>query len=171
MKNSDIHFILAGIAEEAAPSAEIDLWKGIHSRLESSESRFQKGKTRMKPNFAQRPIVRRIALAMLALVLAFAILFATPQGRAWAREILHFFTRAASDTLPVTPLPLTVTQDPGYVFNKAIADAEHQAGFDALEPAWLPVDPSGKQIGQALDGIIFAPKPTTAISTKPTTTM
>ena len=33
MKNMDIQSILAGIAEEAAPSAEIDLWQGIHRRL------------------------------------------------------------------------------------------------------------------------------------------
>ena len=115
MKNTNIQSILAGIAEEAAPSAEIDLWKGISQHLESSESRFHKGETLMKPNFTQKPIVRRVALAALALVLAFAILFATPQGRAWAQEIIHFFTRAASDTQPApTTAPLVwVNVTPG----------------------------------------------------------
>jgi hypothetical protein len=115
MKNKDIQSILAGIAEEAAPSAEIDLWKGIRQRLETSESRFNKGETLMKPNFVQKPIVRRLALATLALVLAFAILFATPQGRAWAQEIIHFFTRAAGDTQPaLTAEPLVwVNVTPG----------------------------------------------------------
>jgi hypothetical protein len=96
-------------------------------------------------------VVTGLTIVLLAALLAF-----TPQGRAWAQEITHFFTRATSDTLPVTPLPLTVTQDPGYVFNKAIADAGHQAGFDALEPAWLPVDPSGRQI-LSFDGASFEP--------------
>jgi hypothetical protein len=87
---------------------------------------------------------RTYVVTGLTVMLVVALLAFTPQGRAWAQEILRFFTRAASDTLPVTPQPLTVTQDPGYVFNQAIANAGHQAGFDALEPAWLPVDPSGR---------------------------
>jgi hypothetical protein len=106
MKNMDIQSILAGIAEEAAPSAEIDLWEGIHRRIASSESQFRQGEPLMKSNFAQKTIFRRLALATLALVFAFAILFATPQGRAWAQEIIHFFTRAGSDTLPYTPKAL-----------------------------------------------------------------
>ena len=156
MKEITIHSILAGIAEEAAPSAEIDLWEGIHRHLESSESQFHQGEPLMKPNFAKRPFVRGMALAALALVFAIALLFAIPQGRAWAQEVIHFFSRASSDTQPVTPLPLTVTQDPGYVFNKAIADAGKQAGFDALEPAWLPVDSSGKQL-LSFEGASFEP--------------
>jgi hypothetical protein len=106
MKNNTIQSILAGIAEEAAPSAEIDLWKGIQRQLESSESISSKGESLMKPYFVQRPLVRRLALAALALVLALAVLFATPQGRAWAQEIIRFFTRSGSDTLPYTPQPL-----------------------------------------------------------------
>lgn len=48
----------------------------------------------------------RIALAAaLAVLLAFLILLATPQGRAWAQGTLRFFTRTASNTLPATPYP------------------------------------------------------------------
>ena len=106
MKNMDIQSILASIAEEAAPSAEIDLWKGIHRRLASSESQFRQGESLVKPNFAPKTLLRRLALATLALVFAFAVLFVTPQGRVWAQEIIRFFMRAGSDTLPYTPQPL-----------------------------------------------------------------
>jgi hypothetical protein len=107
MKNVNIQSILAGIAEEAAPSAEIDLWRGIQGRLGSSEPEVRRGEPLLKPNFAQKSFLRRLALATLALVFAFAILFATPQGRAWAQEILRYFNRAASDMLPYTPQPVT----------------------------------------------------------------
>jgi hypothetical protein len=70
--------------------------------------------------------------------------------------LAHFFTRASGDSLPVTPLTQTPTQDPGYVFNGIIADVEQQAGFDVLEPAWLPVDASGGQI-LSLEGASIEP--------------
>jgi hypothetical protein len=93
-------------------------------------------------------IARRRALAAtgLTLMVTLALLAFTPQGRAWAQELLNYFTRAASDTVPITPLPQTTVQDPGYVFNQAIAEVAQQAGFDVLEPAWLPMDPSGQQL-------------------------
>ncbi len=48
----------------------------------------------------------RIALATaLVFVVWLVILFATPQGRAWAQNTLRFFTRTAGNTLPVTPYP------------------------------------------------------------------
>jgi hypothetical protein len=93
-------------------------------------------------------IARRYVYSVTSLILIIAaiMLVFTPQGRAWAQEILRFFTRATSDTTLVTHLPQMTTQDPGYVFNKAIAEVEQQVGFDVLEPSWLPVDPDGKQV-------------------------
>jgi hypothetical protein len=51
---------------------------------------------------------RRISTALSFAVLALAVLVAaTPQGRAFATGVLHFFTHAGSDTLPAgTPLPV-----------------------------------------------------------------
>jgi len=43
----------------------------------------------------------------LTVVLVVTLLAFTPQGRAWAQEILRFFTRTASDTLPYTLEPVT----------------------------------------------------------------
>jgi hypothetical protein len=141
MKNNKIQSILTGIAEEAAPSAEIKLWKKISRRLATSESRYnEKRKKNMKPNFARNPVVRWVTLTALAVILAFGVLLITPQGRAWAQELIStYFTRAESDTLPpLTSIPENPTEDPGFTFNQAILDIEQQAGFDVLEPSWLP---------------------------------
>ena len=46
-------------------------------------------------------IVTGLTVALVAALLTF-----TPQGRAWAQEVIRFFTRAESDTLPYTPEPL-----------------------------------------------------------------
>ena len=95
----------------------------------------------MKTSFAHpRRIAATIAIVILLLAAAFLL---TPQGRAWAQSVFQFFSRAESDTLPLqpwqlTPIPETVTPDPGYTFNLSVAEAGHLAGFDVLEPAWLP---------------------------------
>jgi hypothetical protein len=50
---------------------------------------------------------RAFAATGLVLILVVAMLALTPQGRAWAQEVIHFFTRATSDTMPVpTAAPL-----------------------------------------------------------------
>ena len=89
---------------------------------------------------------RRLAAAfLLALLLVTALLFATPQGRAWAQDIVNFFAHAESDSLPVqpwqlTPLPHQSGPDPSSIIdaNQTVAEVEQQAGYDVLEPAWLP---------------------------------
>jgi hypothetical protein len=106
---------------------------------------------------AARARRRAYAVTGLTLMLAAALLIFSPQGRALAQGLLHFFTHATSDTVLVTPLPQTTTQDPGYVFNKVIAEVEQQAGFDVLEPNRLPVDPSGQQI-LSFEGASFEPE-------------
>lgn len=63
---------------------------------------------RQKPRRLPVRFGTRLAWAGAALLVLAAVLLATPQGRAWAQEILRFFTRARSDTqtLP-TSTPLT----------------------------------------------------------------
>jgi len=92
---------------------------------------------------AQRRIVGGVGLVFL---LAVALVVATPQGRAWAQEVVHFFTRSSGDMVPVTPISQTSDEDTGFIFNQEIAEVGQQAGFDLLEPTWLPVDPSGQPV-------------------------
>ncbi len=72
----------------------------------------------------------------LALVLLSATLLLTPQGRAWAQEVLHFFTRAASDTRPVTPMP--PGEDWAWTFDIGLEEAEQLTGINASVPTWVP---------------------------------
>lgn len=130
MKQTTLHTTLAQIAEEAAPTAEIDLWTGLHQHL-ASESHF-KGDASMNTTTKLTP--RRAALATL---IAFALLlglFATPPGRALAQTVLQFFTRAGSDQLPVqsAPAPTDAPRD------KSLVEAESLAGFSVLTPGTLP---------------------------------
>jgi hypothetical protein len=124
--------------------------KPIEERLDalqpSPSPRFHRRMSRAA--WTPAGIARRRAFAVtgLTVLLAAALLVFTPQGRAWAQEVVHFFNRAAGDTVPVTRLSGTATPEPGYAFVDPIADVEQQAGFDVLEPAWLPVDASGGQV-------------------------
>jgi len=60
----------------------------------------------MKTDLPRIPRLRRAVLALLVMVIAFAILFATPQGRAWAQSLLRYFTRSQSEFLPVPTVPI-----------------------------------------------------------------
>ena len=100
MKNSQLQSTLAEIAEQAIPSTEIDLWTGMRRHLATSESNIQQGDASMKTNFFRTPTLRRAALILAAVTVGLAILFATPQGQAFAQSLLHFFTRTQGDTIP-----------------------------------------------------------------------
>ncbi|MGD0707827.1 MAG: hypothetical protein ABSA51_05180 [Anaerolineaceae bacterium] len=87
------------------------------------------------------------AASLLTLTILAVLLLVTPQGKAWAQEILRFFTRSTSDNLPVqswqlTPQPTSEapTSDPASILdaNQTVSEVEQQAGFHVLEPAWLP---------------------------------
>ena len=123
----------------------------------SPSSRFYRRMARAAWTPAATTRRRTVAMTGLTFLLAATLLAFTPQGRAWAQEAIHYFTRATSDTVPVTPLPSTMTQDPGYVFNKAIAEVEQKAGFDVLEPDRLPVTSSGQQL-LSFDGASIEPE-------------
>jgi hypothetical protein len=86
---------------------------------------------------------RAYVVAGLTFLLAAVLLVFTPQGRAWAQDVLHFFTRAESNSLPIqswqlTPIPENSTPDAGFIFNQAVIKVEQQAGFQVLEPTSLP---------------------------------
>jgi hypothetical protein len=89
----------------------------------------------------------RVAFASLMVVALLSLVFITPQGRALAQSILHFFTRAESNTFPVEPPQapenpgdpsMPTAEPPAPLVN--VAEAEMQAGFDAAE---LPLVPEG----------------------------
>ena len=82
----------------------------------------------------------------MTIVALLAVILTTPQGRAFAQSVLHLFTRAESDTLPLQPWqipPSEVVQAdatalPPSQLITIISDAERLAGFDAAELASTP---------------------------------
>jgi len=138
MNRKSLKDLLQKTAEEEIPSAEVALWPVVDERL------GRRGLTENRPS--TRPPLARVAIFITLLILVgMAAALATPQGRSLAQEILQFFTRADSDTLPVqswqmTPLPEIAALDPGDINNAnlTVSEVETQLGMDVLEPDWLP---------------------------------
>jgi hypothetical protein len=86
----------------------------------------------------QRRRVINATLAATLILTLFAVV--TPQGRAFAQDVLKFFTRAESDKLPVQPFQLTpistlaTESTPEGPFQLTIDAAQTLAGFKVLVP-------------------------------------
>lgn len=88
----------------------------------------------------------RVAFATLMILALLSLALATPQGRAFAQELLQLFRRAESHTLPLPqgagPVPeddsVPTAAPPAPIVS--VAEAETTAGFDAKE---LPSVPKG----------------------------
>lgn len=135
MNSKNIHFALQAELENEIDPAQIKLWPSIRQRLAMRKrSLFQQGDFLMKPNFARKFTLGHTALTVLAVVAVFALLLASPQGRAFAESLLQFFTRAQSDSLPSQAVD-TYPEPPR---DKSLVDAEQLAGFSVLTPSTLP---------------------------------
>jgi hypothetical protein len=150
MDSPNLKSILQDAVEGKIPPTQIELWPAVKRRLVASERISPKGELNMQPTIARKPV---LGLAVLAALVLLFLLLATPIGQALAQSLLRFFTRAQSDAVPVTPITETTT----YVFNLTVVEAEGQAGFDVLEPTWLPVDGSGVGI-LSLKGATLEPE-------------
>jgi hypothetical protein len=134
---------------------------GQHLYEQVAKAAWMKPQPRSHPwrtNFRPK-ITSRWALAFFSILLAFALILLTPQGRSLAQSITQFFTFANSDhrteLLSMTPFP---TPDPGYPYNLYtlnIAQAEAFAGFKLklvtdLPDKWLfrgaKYDPKNQQV-------------------------
>lgn len=142
MENKKIQTILQEALEKEIPSSELHLWPGVQT-LVSGKSFHSQGETPMNTPMKRR--VPRVALALFALTAFFALVLATPQGRSFAQEILQFFTRAESDSLPLDPsklppAPDNAIEEPNNYLNanRTVSEVEAAVGFDVLEPTWLP---------------------------------
>src|SRR5262249_4807363 len=87
-----------------------------------------------KQNAVQKFTWGRMALVALAVFAVLAVVFATPQGRAFAESLLQFFTRAQSDSMPIQPTE-SYSEPPR---DKSLVEAEQLAGFKVLTPPTLP---------------------------------
>jgi hypothetical protein len=115
--------LMSQIAEDLIPE-DVNLWPEIRQRCQASGQTIGKGTYPMNSIPAPEKRLSFLAVFILAFSLVTVTFFITPQGRAWAQEILHFFTRAESDSLPapevssnahsqLTPGTPQPTQTPG----------------------------------------------------------
>lgn len=149
MKEQQLASIVNSLAEKMVP-AETDLWSGIRRRLEANQPK----------NFRLRLLRNRSLagglLAALIVLITIIVMAITPQGQAWAQEVLQFFSHAEGEVMPHPPAQLTAianlesektshptpyqteTPGPGAVYDVSLAEAGKYAHFELMEPGWLP---------------------------------
>jgi hypothetical protein len=142
MDGKQLNRVLNHLAEQHVP-ADINLWSGIQAKINKSPITHQE-----KPLNTRLPRFKPVLIPITVMCILILYLLFTPQGRVLAQQIISFFTRKESDTLPVqswqlTPVPTpadTVTPDPANIQDASsnVAEVEKQAGYDVLEPTWLP---------------------------------
>lgn len=137
MDNKEIQSIIQDAVEDKIPSSQIDLWQTVKASL--VEKQYQQG---VKMNTIKSRRVPRLAFTTLTVAILLALTFLTPQGRAFAQNILQFFVRADQDRYPLqawqmTPPVQTSTESP---FKYSVQEAETLAGYDVLSPVEIPFD-------------------------------
>lgn len=143
MDDKKIQSILQDALEEEIPSSEIKLWPVIHDNLVAGKHiSVQQGENM---NRTQPRHFQRVALTVLVMAAMATLVFVTPQGRAFAQEVLQFFRRAESNSFPLSPSQIpsddpdasAPTAEPPAALT-SISEAEIQAGFDAAELPFVP---------------------------------
>jgi hypothetical protein len=138
MDNKKFKSILQNALEKQIPASQINLLPAVQAHLVAGKKSFLRQGENMNKNRT-----KRLMLSVLTVIAILVITLITPQGRAFAQNVLQFFVRIDSDTLPIqsfqlTPIPKTITPDPGYIFNQSVMEAGHKAGFTVLMPTFLP---------------------------------
>ena len=97
MDNKNIQSILQDALEEKLPSSQVELWPAVKASF-VAEKILQQGE---KMNTTQPRRISRAAFITLTIVVLLALALITPQGRAFAQNILQFFIRTEGDAIPV----------------------------------------------------------------------
>jgi hypothetical protein len=156
MDNKNIQSILQDALEKEIPSSEVNLWQAVKTSLVAGKQQGEKMNT-TKPRR-----IPRAAFALLIIVLLLVLAFITPQGRAFAQNILRFFIRSESDALavpasepvnwvdltPGVPLPTKTPLPPIAIFADECGDIgsptctveqiRNKVDFTVKEPANIP---------------------------------
>ena len=142
MDKKNIQSILQDELEGEIPSDEIELWPAVKANLVAGQR--QQGE---KMNVIKRHRFSQVAFGSLVIIALLTTVLLTPQGRAFAQNIIQFFTRTESDSFPLQPSQIAKEEpDPAAPTAAppapliSVAEAEAQAGFDAAE---LPAVPEG----------------------------
>jgi hypothetical protein len=155
MDNKKFKSVLRDALEEKIPASHIDLLPAVQSHLVAGKKSYlQQGKNMSKTR------IKRLVLLALTVIAVLTMALITPQGRAFAQNILQFFKRADSNVLPLPPDQIVSTENAEKIPTAApplplvsVAEAETTAGFDAKE---LPSVPQGFNFAGAMgspDGV------------------
>jgi hypothetical protein len=142
MDDRKIRSILQDALEEEIPSSQVKLWPAVKASLVAGKHPLQQGE---KMNTTKLHRIPRITFATLVIVALLAVVFVTPQGRAFAQSVLQFFMRADSTTFPLQPSQI-MTSEPESSAPTAeppaplisVAEAEARVGFDVAELSFVP---------------------------------
>jgi hypothetical protein len=150
MRDQELKRQLDKIAREAFPDT-LHPWPTFQARLQTRSSKLSRRGFTMKTqihSIKTFPRAARVAaIIVLTLLCMSGFLMFTPQGHAWAQDIMQFFTRVESDALPVqswqlTPLPTpgVPTPDPASILDvhQTVGEVEQLVGYQVLQPSWLP---------------------------------
>jgi hypothetical protein len=131
-KNPTIQAMLTHLAEGAALPGEIDLWPSLQVSLRTNQIFSQKSEPAMQTHLASQGRFRLAVVLTLAIFLSLAMLFATPQGRIWAQNVLRFFTHTGDGKIMPTSLPVNlINVTPGSILpSLTLVPASHSAFFD-----------------------------------------
>ncbi len=144
MDNKKIQSILQDALEEEIPSAQVELWPAVKASLVAGKHKsVQQGE---KMNTVKSHRIPRLGFASLTVVVValLAVALATPQGRAFAQDVLQFFKRAEDTTLPLQPSQIPGEPDPSAPTAEppapltSVAEAEARVGFGVAELPFVP---------------------------------
>jgi hypothetical protein len=148
MNHKDIQSLLEEALEQEIPSSKINLWPAVKAELAAGiHLEFRQGE---KMNTLKRPHTVFAALAVLALLV---LAFVTPQGRAFAQDVLQFFTRTESDSYYSEPSDLTFEETtPFHELCGISLDSGNRCSVEQIRGM---VDFEVKELGTIPDGMHF----------------
>ncbi|RPJ23728.1 MAG: hypothetical protein EHM33_20045 [Chloroflexi bacterium] len=139
MENKDFKSILQNVLEEEIPASQVNLWAGVKERLVTGKSTSPQQGEKMNSIGSRR--LQRVALAMLMFIALLVAVLITPQGRAFAQDILKFFNRAESNAMPIPPEQVASAEEAQSISTAVppaplitISDAYQVVGFNFLVP-------------------------------------
>jgi len=143
MDSRKIRSVLQDALEEEIPSSQVKLWPAVKASLVAGKHKPVQQGEGMNTTKSHR--IPGLALATLTIVALLTVAFVTPQGRAFAQDVLQFFMRAEDTTLPLQPSQIVTSEpDPSAPTAEppmpviSVTEAEAQVGFGVAELPFVP---------------------------------
>ena len=142
MKEENLKNRLNLLVEMEIPSKSVNLWPQIKERIERREPKYK-----LMHFIPLKSIVFGLSLVLMA----FILIFISPQFQVWADEFMLFFVKSENDVIEMQPgddvlvtnptgEKLTKTPEPSSILNASedVLKIENQLNFQILKPTWIP---------------------------------